>query len=294
MTWICNVLSQYSTLDISKLILLVSRADYTGNFSVNLGLVASHMYFHMFVAIGLQTPSRPKGTVLMSELTNTTKVPGSARSRHRSGGSRGRHEDGRKSPYSLQSSPRRPSPSPKRSPRHGQDVKSRKSPQRPRKSPNKTPDRRHSERSRNEFEETHERKRSSRKHSPSYERSRRRSFTPEDYYRDVKSPKSSKNYRPRSRSTRDQDKPRRDSPDEMEKYRHRKHYNRHGDAEFTDSPTTESAEEQFRRSPSRKYSRKHCDDSGDRDERLSRDEDRMNRIRDSEGKYCPDFFYLFL
>lgn len=80
----------------------------------------------------------------------------------------------------------------------------------------------------------------------------------------------------------------------MEKYRHRKHYNRHGDAEFTDSPTTESAEEQFRRSPSRKYSRKHYDDSGDRDERLSRDEDRMNRIRDSEGKYCPDFFYLFL
>ena len=253
--------------------------------------VALYMYFYMFIAVGLQTQPHPKGTVLMSELKNPTKVPGSARSRHRSGGSRGRHEDGRKSPYSQQSSPRRPSPSPKRSPRHGQDVKSRKSPQRPRKSPSKTPDRRHSDRSRNEFEDTtSERKKSSRKHSASYERRRRRSFTPEDYYRDVKSPKSSKHYRPRSRSTRDLDKPRRDSLDEMEKYRHnRQHYNRHGDAEFTDSPTSESAEEQFRRSPSRKYSRKHHDDSGDRDERLSREEDRMNRIRDSEGKYCPDF-----
>ena len=41
----CTVLSQYSTLDISKLILLVSRADYTEHFSVNCSLVASHMYF---------------------------------------------------------------------------------------------------------------------------------------------------------------------------------------------------------------------------------------------------------
>ena len=74
--WICTVLSQYSTLDISKLILLdisklillVSRADYTENFSVNCGLVASHMYFYVFVAIGLQTPDhKGSGTSLIRQ-----------------------------------------------------------------------------------------------------------------------------------------------------------------------------------------------------------------------------------